>query len=147
MLIIKASRRCSWLLLYTHSNASNPYSNFKLPTPISKSSPLRTSSVSLAIYSGEAVHHGFKSYFRGFIPFISKSALVTAASKITDVGLPDSSNQHIWGTTDWLSVGFGVMGYAVLYPLEIISLHMSAEVERDRFYRNTRECVSKIKKN
>lgn len=39
------------------------------------------------------------------------------------------------------------MGYAVLYPLEIINLHMSAEVERDRFYRNTRECVSKIKKN
>lgn len=101
----------------------------------------------LTIHSGEAIHHGFRSYFRGFIPFISKSAIVTAASRVTDVSLADSPGHRLWATTDWLSVGFGLLGYAVLYPLEIVNLHMSAEVERDRFYRNVRECVSKIKKN
>lgn len=101
----------------------------------------------ITIDSGEAIHHGSKSYFRGFMPFISKTALVTAVSKVSDLGLADSIDRNTWGTTDWLSVGFGALGYAVLYPLEIINLHMSAEVERDRFYRNVRECVSKIRKN
>jgi hypothetical protein len=91
------------------------------------------------------VHFGRKSYFRGFLPFIARSALLTASVRATEVGA--SAGSFSWGYNDSLSVGLGLLGYALLYPLEIIQLHMSVEVEQRRFYPSARECLSKIKRN
>lgn len=60
------------------------------------------------------MHYGRKSYFRGFMPFISKSALVTAAVRSAEVGQGESK---IWGYRDWISIGLGLVGYGMLYPL------------------------------
>lgn len=48
------------------------------------------------------------------MPFISKSALVTAAVRSAEVGQGESK---MWGYRDWISIGLGLLGYGMLYPL------------------------------
>ena len=74
-----------------------------------------------------------------------KSSLLTASARATDLSQNHSAAE--WTHHDSLSLGFALVGYCLLYPLEIMHLRMSVEVEYQRFYSNVRECVSKIKRN
>lgn len=81
------------------------------------------------------MHYGRKSYFRGFMPFLMRTSLLTTSARLTDLSGEETGS---WSYGDSLSIGLGLMGYCLLYPLEIISLHMSVEVEQQRFYSNVR---------
>lgn len=70
--------------------------------------------------------------------FITKTALLTAVVRVAPA---------LEQGEKWLTAGLGLAAYALLYPFEAIQLRMCAEVDRERFYPNVRECFSKIKKN
>lgn len=55
-----------------------------------------------------------------------KTSLLTATSKITDLSGEESSKE--WSYSDSLSMGLGLVGYSLFYPLEIINIRMSVEV-------------------
>lgn len=90
------------------------------------------------------MHYGRRSLFRGFIPFLTRSALLTTAVKVPNYVL---SSRDELGIEKMISLGVGLLGYIVLYPIEMINMRMCSEIEKQRFYGNVRECVSKIKKN
>ena len=60
------------------------------------------------------------------MPFIMKTSLLTATAKITSLAEEQPSKE--WNHTDTLSMGIGLVGYSLLYPLEIINIRMSVEV-------------------
>jgi hypothetical protein len=60
------------------------------------------------------------------MPFFVRAGLLTGAVRGGErMGVGES-----WGGARAVSVGLGVIGYVLLYPLEVVNVRMSAEVER-----------------
>ena len=87
------------------------------------------------------MHYGRRSYYRGLSTFMAKAALLTALVR----GTSFFANHGLHAEILWVAIS--ATGYLFFYPLEIINVRMSVEVERQRFFATVRTCVSKIKIN
>ena len=82
----------------------------------------------------------------GPMPFDAVVELAETSAIMRDDRVREESSKE-WSYRDSLTIGLGLVGYSLFYPLEFINIRMSVEVELQRFYSNVRECISKIKKN
>lgn len=78
------------------------------------------------------------------MPFIGKLGILNLSSKFTEFGLKSRSEYQ--SAMKILNFGFATVGYFLTYPLEVVNIRMSAEVDGQRFYTNTRQCLAKIRK-
>lgn len=79
------------------------------------------------------------------MPFITKMGLLNMSTKVTEIAMKNRPEGKEGKTV--LMFGFATLGYFLTYPLELVNIRMSTEVERERFYIGIRQCFSKIKKN
>jgi hypothetical protein len=61
------------------------------------------------------------------MPFITKLGLLNLSTKLTEVGIDNSENKS---GLRILSFGFSTLGYFLTYPLEIVNMRISAQIER-----------------
>lgn len=74
---------------------------------------------------------------------MTKTAIVSLAAKGSEL-MRELQENHF---KNLMTLGLATVGYFLSYPFEIASLRMTAEIDKYRFYSNTRECFIKIRKN
>lgn len=81
----------------------------------------------IGLYVARSIHNGVRTYFRGYMPFITKLGILNLSTKFTEFGLKNKSEYQ--SGLKILSFGFSTVGYFLTYPFEIVNMRMSAEME------------------
>lgn len=94
-------------------------------------------------------HYGLRSWWRGLTPYFVKLVVPYTMFHLFEGPARNMARngQKVSEAMVALFKGLGLaIGYAVVFPFENARVRMGADIERDRVYRNIRDCLDKMKK-